>query len=73
MKYRGPRAECDRCAGDFYLHELHKQMRASDDALVWTGFLVCRQCLDRVDVPQVKKRPLDDPEPILPSDFGGVH
>lgn len=69
MRFRGPRAECDRCAGDFYLHELHQQMQAAGDALTWTGWLVCSQCLDRVEFPTHRKPPLDDPEPVLPSDI----
>ena len=69
MRFRGPKAECDRCGGEFYHHELEKQMQAAERTLTWTGWLVCRECLDRVDIKFVTP-PLGDPYPIFPPNYG---
>lgn len=59
---RNPRAQavCDRCGFRFQLDALRRQMQWAGNALVDTGFLVCRGCLD---VPQDQNRAL-----ILPPD-----
>lgn len=69
MRFRGPKAECDRCGGEFHYDELEKQQQAAGRALTWTGWLVCPDCLDRVDIKFVNP-PLDDPIPIFPPNFG---
>ena len=68
-KYRGPKGECDRCGGLYYLSELRPQKQAAGRDLIDTGWLVCRPCLDEVVVPRIKV-PLDDPLPIFPPGHG---
>ena len=68
-RYRGPLGWCDRCEGRFYLSEVQPQRRAAGATLVPTGWLVCRECMDVVDVKFVRP-PLDDPSPIFPPGHG---
>lgn len=68
-RYRGPLAECDRCAGRFYLAELEPQRQAAGTVTIDTGWLVCRECRDGVDIKFVRP-PLDDPTPIFPPGHG---
>lgn len=62
-----PRAKgvCDDC-GRWYQHsDLQKQLEYRGTALEWTGFLKCRECLDR---PQPQLKPIllpPDPVPIM--------
>lgn len=61
---KGARAQCDRCGFYFHHRDLKKQMEWRGDALVWTGWLVDKKCLD---VPDEHKRPIrlpPDPVPI---------
>ena len=52
---------CDRCGFQFKLHELRKDIFDQ----IWTGNLVCDQCLD-VDQPQLQlgRIPMDDPQAL---------
>jgi hypothetical protein len=52
---------CDRCGFQFKLHDLRKDIFDQ----IWTGNLVCDQCLD-VDQPQLQlgRIPMDDPQAL---------
>ena len=52
--------ECDRCGCWYQLDQLSKQFQWQGASLAWTGYLVCRRCLD---VPQEQFKVL-----ILPPD-----
>lgn len=39
-------AECDRCGCWWQLDKLSKQFQWAGTALIWTGYMVCPQCLD---------------------------
>jgi hypothetical protein len=63
---RHPKAQaiCDRCSMLYHHDALSRQMEWSGNNLTWTGFLVCRSCLD---IPFELNRPLrlpPDPVPI---------
>lgn len=62
LRRRNPsaQAECDRCSFWYNLSDLQRQFQWAGNALVDTGFLVCRDCLD---TPQQQNRSL-----ILPAD-----
>ena len=66
LRYRGPRAFCDRCDSEFYHHELKRQWVEADDHLVDSGWLVCPKCWDRTDLPRRSKQRFGDPTPIFP-------
>lgn len=71
MRFRGPRGECDRCGGEFYVYELDKQMVETDgSASTWGGLLVCRTCMDRVEPRSSGRRRFADPVAIFPPGFG---
>lgn len=66
MRYRAPRAFCDRCDGQFYDYELKKQMVDDENgALRWSNWLVCSTCFDPVEAKR-RPRPDVDPKPRNP-------
>lgn len=70
LRYRGPRAQCDLCGGEFYHHELRKQMVHDGRAVVWSKYLRCRTCFDPVQEPSPPLRQLTaDPVTIFPPGF----
>lgn len=69
IRYRAPRAFCDRCDGEFYNYELGWQMIEADDKLVNSRWLVCAKCMDRTELPKRSRQRIADPYPIFPPGF----